>query len=66
MKKDNRIYATGRRKTSVARVFLSPNGKGAFTVNKKDCTEYFPECLLTRLFHIKRKWPHKLTLFQGP
>lgn len=31
---------TGRRKTSVARVFLVP-GTGKFTINKKDIEEYF-------------------------
>ncbi|MGL5956644.1 MAG: 30S ribosomal protein S9 [Brevinema sp.] len=52
MKKDTRIYATGRRKTSVARIFLSPNGKGSFTVNKKECTEYFPEFFRDQIFEI--------------
>lgn len=33
------IYATGRRKTSSARVFLKP-GTGKFTVNAKDMTVY--------------------------
>ncbi|MFN4217494.1 MAG: 30S ribosomal protein S9 [Brevinematales bacterium] len=37
-----KIYATGRRKTSVARVFLIPGGKGKFTVNNKDVEAYFP------------------------
>ncbi len=38
----NKIYATGRRKTSVARVFLIPNGKGKILVNGKDLEKYFP------------------------
>ena len=33
-------YATGRRKTSVARVYMT-KGKGVFTVNKKPMAEYF-------------------------
>lgn len=33
--------ATGRRKGSIARVRLIPNGKGKFTVNKKHIEEYF-------------------------
>jgi small subunit ribosomal protein S9 len=33
-------YGTGRRKASVARVFLRP-GDGKFTVNHKGCEEYF-------------------------
>ena len=35
-----RSYATGRRKESVARVWVKP-GKGKITVNGKDVTEYF-------------------------
>ena len=34
-------YATGRRKTSVARVILTP-GNGQITVNKKPADAYFP------------------------
>ena len=33
-------YGTGRRKSSIARVFLRP-GSGNFTVNKKDVDTYF-------------------------
>jgi len=33
-------YATGRRKTSVARVYMT-KGKGIFIVNKKPMDEYF-------------------------
>ena len=33
-------YATGRRKTSVARVYMT-KGKGIFSVNKKPMDEYF-------------------------
>lgn len=35
------IHTIGRRKTSVARIFLS-EGKGEITVNKKSYTDYFP------------------------
>ena len=39
------LYGTGRRKSSVARVYLTP-GSGKITVNKKDLDEYFgPETL---------------------
>ena len=37
--------ATGRRKASVARVYLTP-GKGQITINKRDIAEYFPSGLL--------------------
>ena len=33
-------YATGKRKTSIARVYMT-KGKGVFTVNKKPMNEYF-------------------------
>jgi small subunit ribosomal protein S9 len=35
------FYGTGRRKTSVARVFLRP-GQGQITVNKRTFEDYFP------------------------
>jgi small subunit ribosomal protein S9 len=34
-------YATGRRKTSAARVFLRP-GNGTITVNHREFNQYFP------------------------
>jgi small subunit ribosomal protein S9 len=40
MAETNYNYGTGRRKTSVARVFIRP-GKGKFTVNDKTLDEYF-------------------------
>ena len=36
----NQFYGTGRRKSSVARVFLRP-GQGRITVNKKPIDDYF-------------------------
>jgi len=38
--KESTKYATGRRKTSVARVWLAP-GSGKFEVNKNELLEYF-------------------------
>ena len=35
-----RYYGTGRRKSSIARVYLMP-GTGKVTINKKDMDEYF-------------------------
>jgi len=35
-----RYYGTGRRKSSVARVYLLP-GKGKITINKRDIDDYF-------------------------
>ena len=39
------IHKVGRRKTSVARVYLS-KGKGKIVINKKDFKDYFPTNLL--------------------
>ena len=39
MAKNERYYGTGRRKSSVARVYLVP-GSGKITINKRDIDEY--------------------------
>ena len=36
----NNFYGTGRRKKSIARVFLKP-GTGKITINKRDIDDYF-------------------------
>ncbi|MFN0204147.1 MAG: 30S ribosomal protein S9 [Bacteroidia bacterium] len=43
----NQVVNVGRRKTSVARVFLRPAGTGKITVNGKEHTVYFPHKLLS-------------------
>ena len=40
MAKASRFYGTGRRKSSVARVYVTP-GSGKITINNKDIEEYF-------------------------
>ena len=40
-----RAYATGKRKTAIARVWIKP-GSGKITVNGKDHTEYFGRAVL--------------------
>ena len=50
------INTLGRRKTSVARVYLS-KGTGKVTVNKKDVKEFFPVALL----QAKIQQPFELT-----
>ena len=35
------LYGTGRRKSSVARVHLFPNGPGSITINGRDIDDYF-------------------------
>ena len=37
---DTRTYSTGRRKTAVARVWITP-GKGTFTINTREDDNYF-------------------------
>lgn|SRR5690606_34005126 len=50
------IHKIGRRKTAVARVYVS-EGKGNITVNKRDLGEYFP----TATLQYKVKQPFTLT-----
>ena len=40
MAKTERYYGTGRRKKSIARVYLVP-GNGNITINKRSIDEYF-------------------------
>ena len=40
MAKSTRFYGTGRRKSSVARVYITP-GSGKIVINKKDIEDYF-------------------------
>ncbi|HVU03417.1 MAG TPA: 30S ribosomal protein S9 [Polyangiaceae bacterium] len=47
MPETSQIYATGKRKTAVARVWLAPGG-GTITVNGKPADEYF-ERLTSRM-----------------
>jgi len=48
--KETRYYATGRRKESVARVWLS-HGSGRFDVNKKELLSYFRRPTLEMIIH---------------
>lgn len=45
-------YGTGRRKSSIARVFMSSGGRGLFTVNGRAIDEYF--CRQTALMIVKQ------------
>lgn len=51
---------TGRRKTSVARVWLKP-GKGSFKVNNRELDEYFPR----ESWRIQAREPLELTETDG-
>lgn len=44
-KKEVKYYGTGRRKSSIARVYLVP-GKGAITVKGQDVNNYLPHATL--------------------
>ena len=48
-KQKNNLYATGKRKNSIARVWLIPNGKGEIKVNKKDLNKYFSRSLFNMI-----------------
>ena len=54
------IHKIGRRKTAVARVYVS-EGKGNITVNKKDVNTYFP----TATLQYKVNQPFALTNSEG-
>ncbi len=54
------IHTIGRRKTSVARIFVS-EGSGKITVNKKDYADYFP----TSTLQYKIIQPFALTNTEG-
>ena len=54
------IHTIGRRKTSVARIFVS-KGKGKITVNQKDYATYFP----TPTLQYKIQQPFMLTNTEG-
>jgi small subunit ribosomal protein S9 len=38
---EQRFYATGKRKTAIARVWLITPGTGKITINKRDINDYF-------------------------
>lgn len=50
------INTTGRRKTSVARIYMKP-GKGDIVVNKRNYKEYFPTIHLQQAINL----PFKIT-----
>ena len=43
------LYATGKRKNSIARVWLIPKGKGEIKENKKDLNKYLSRSLLNMI-----------------
>ncbi len=65
------VNALGRRKSAVARVYLS-EGTGKITINKKDLQEYFPSSILQyvvkqplALLDVTEKYDIKVNLFGG-
>ncbi len=65
------INALGRRKSAVARVYLT-EGTGKITINKRDLTEYFPSPILQyivkqplALLDVAEKYDIKVTMFGG-
>ena len=65
------INAVGRRKSAVARVYLT-EGTGKITINKRDITEYFPSSILQyvvkqplQLLEVAEKYDIKANLDGG-
>ena len=65
------INALGRRKSAIARVYVS-EGSGKITINKRDITEYFPSPLLQyvvkqplQVLEALEKYDIKLTIIGG-
>ncbi len=65
------IHAVGRRKSAVARVYLS-DGTGKITINKKDIGEYFPSAILQyvvrqplALLDVAEKYDIKVNIYGG-
>lgn len=50
MSTSTKFYATGKRKRSVARVYMQP-GKGVISVNGRDLDEYFGRKTLRMIVH---------------
>ena len=46
----DQVYSTGRRKESIARVWVS-NGTGNITINKKNIDDYFPDKALRMIIN---------------
>ena len=46
----DQVYSTGRRKESIARVWIS-NGTGNITINKKNIDDYFPDKALRMIIN---------------
>jgi len=46
----NRVYSTGRRKESIAKVWVS-NGTGNITINKKNIEDYFKDKALRMIIN---------------
>ena len=65
------IHAIGRRKSSVARVYLS-EGTGKITINKREFDNYFPSAILRyvvkqplALLDVEGKYDIKVNLYGG-
>lgn len=56
------IVATGRRKTSIARVRLFPNGEGKISVNERTLEDMFPRDTLRMAIHFPLALTEKLKL----
>ena len=61
--KKGRIYATGKRKTAVARVWLKPSGRGLFLVNGHSFEEVFPGARFASVLNVPFDSTKRLGLY---
>ena len=47
-----RVYATGKRKTAIARVWLKPSGRGLFLVNGRSFEKVFPGARFANVLNV--------------
>jgi small subunit ribosomal protein S9 len=66
------VNAIGRRKAAVARVYVTTEGSGKITINKRDLENYFPSTLLQYVvkqplntLNVAEQYDIKVNLFGG-
>ena len=64
MAKTTKFYGTGRRKSSIARVYITP-GTGKIVINKKDMDEYFGLDTLKVIVKHRSGWSYQTWYFKS-
>ena len=60
----NQVYSTGRRKESIAKVWVS-NGSGNIIINKKKIEDYFPDKALRMIINQPLEVAKKTSEIEG-